>query len=250
MHSIKQYLLALAISLCCLPLFAQTQNSNIVINEFMAKNTTYAQDEAGQFDDYIELRNNSSTDWINLKNWTLTDTLGIPDKWQFPDDATIVPHGYLVLWADEDGGQGDLHVNFKLQGEGEELYLFDQFGNLVDEVIFGEQVEDMSYSRIPNGTGAFTMKEGTIGFNNENSSSTNDNLLNQYKVYPNPTYDVLNIDNLSQQNSQVQIFDLIGNMLLSKEIASTKGDLDLSSLKPGMYIITINGSLIDSLIKL
>ena len=172
MSSFKAYCTGILILFCHFSLFSQS--TDIVINEFMAINTTYAQDEEGQFDDYIEIRNNSATNWKNLKNWTLTDTLGIPDKWTFPDDATLEPHGYLVLWADEDGGQGEFHINFKLDGDGEELYLFDQHGNMVDQIVFGQQVEDMSYSRVPNGTGDFVVKEGTIGFNNEFTSSVED----------------------------------------------------------------------------
>ena len=248
MHLLKGSLIGLFISLFYFPLFSQ--NSEIVINEFMAKNTTYAQDEAGQFDDYIELRNNSATNYQNLKNWTLTDTLGIPDKWKFPDEATIPPHGYLVLWADEDGGQGDLHVNFKLQGEGEELYLFDPDGVMIDEIIFGEQVEDISYSRIPNGTGDFVMKAGTIGFNNENTSSIEKNLDQQFDIYPNPVSDFLNITKLNQQKAEVLIFDLIGNIILSTVIEQSQSNIDLTTLESGMYIITINGSLSDRLIKI
>lgn len=248
MHIIKAYLIG--ILLLSFGLTLNSQTSNIVINEFMAKNTTYAQDENGQFDDYIELRNNSSTDWISLKNWTLTDTLGIPDKWTFPDEVSIAPHGYLVLWADEDGGQGDLHINFKLDGDGEELYLFNHFGNMVDKIIFGEQVEDMSFSRVPNGVGDFIIKDGTIGFNNEDTSSLNDELKDQYKIYPNPASDLLYIENLKKLKTQVRIFDLIGNEILSYDISKSTGNIDISSLTSGMYIITLNGSLSDRLIKL
>ena len=234
--------------LFALPLLAQ--NSEIVINEFMAKNTNYAMDEAGQFDDYIELRNNNGIDYINLKNWTLTDTLGIPDKWTFPDSTTIAPHGYLVLWADEDGGQGDLHVNFKLDGDNEELYLFNPEGVMMDQVIFSDQIEDMSFSRIPNGTGEFVIKDGTIGFNNEHTSSIKNEIVAPHKIYPNPFNDIIYIEVEGEDVEQVQIFDLIGNKVLSEKMSSDKGFVDLSALEPGMYIITINGSLSDRLMKL
>jgi len=248
MQTITRILLGTLLLLSTFPLIAQ--NSNIVINELMSKNTTYAQDENGQFDDYIELRNNSATNWQNLKNWTLTDTLGIPDKWTFPDSTTIEPHGYLVLWADEDGGQGDLHVNFKLDGDGEELYLFDPSGQMIDQVIFADQIDDMSLSRIPNGTGDFVIKDGTIGFNNENTSSIKNEFSDHYKIYPNPANDLLTVENLNQENSQIQIFDLIGNRILSQNMVKSHVNIDLSALTPGMYIITINGNLSDRLIKL
>lgn len=247
MHILKLGCIGIVLLLLSTPVFSQ--NTNIVINEFMAKNTTYAPDEAGQFDDYIELRNNSATNYQNLKNWTLTDTLGIPDKWTFPDETTIPPHGYLILWADEDGGQGDLHVNFKLDGEGEELYLFDPSGVMIDGVTFVDQVDDMSYSRIPNGTGDFVIKAGTIGFNNENTSSVSD-LTAGFRIYPNPISDILFLENLNQVDSQVLIFDLIGNKIISQNIGKNNGSIDLAGLSAGMYIITINGILSQRLIKL
>lgn len=248
MSSLKGYFSVILLLFFHFSLFSQS--TDIVINEFMAINTTYAQDEEGQFDDYIEIRNNSTTNWKNLKNWTLTDTLGIPDKWTFPDDATLEPHGYLVLWADEDGGQGDFHVNFKLDGDGEELYLFDQHGNMVDQIVFGQQVEDMSFSRIPNGTGDFVVKEGTIGFNNEFTSSVEDAFVNPFTIYPNPTSDLILVSNESQKISHVEIFDLIGNSVIQRNIENKEGMVDLSHLSVGMYIITINGKYSDRLIKL
>lgn len=228
-------------------LFAQ---SEIVINELMAKNTTYAEDEAGQFDDYIELRNNSATNFQNLKDWHLTDTLGILDKWQFPDEATLAPHGYLVIWADEDGSQGDLHCNFKLDGDGEELYLINPDGEIVDQVIFGEQEEDMSYSRIPNGTGDFVIKNGTIGFNNENTSSVDSQFADSFKIYPNPTQNILHIQNLETQSAVIEIFDLLGNRIFNQEMTEGNATCNLSNVSTGMYIITINGIFIDRLVKL
>lgn len=228
-------------------------SQDIVINELMAKNTTYAQDEAGQFDDYIELRNNSSTNYQNLKDWHLTDTLGIPDKWNFPDSTTIAPHGYLVLWADEDGGQGDLHTNFKLDGDGEELYLINPDGEIVDQIIFENQVDDMSLSRIPNGTGDFVVKEGTIGFNNENTSSVDSPFAEAYRIYPNPSSDILYIDyedNLALRNGVLEIFDLKGNRVFSQDIDAKNTGYNLTKLNPGMYIIAINGNFIDRLVRL
>jgi len=228
-------------------LFAQ---SEIVINELMARNTTYAQDEADQFDDYIELRNNSATNFQNLKDWHLTDTLGIIDKWKFPDEATLAPHGYLIIWADEDGGQGDLHCNFKLSGNGEELYLSNPAGEIVDQVIFGEQTEDMSYSRIPNGTGDFVIKDGTIGFNNENTSSVDAEFATSFNIYPNPAQDILYVDNIESKSAVVEIFDIMGNRILLQDVSAGNSTCNLFNMVSGMYNITINGTFIDRLVKL
>ncbi len=226
------------------------QQNDIVINEFMAINTAYTSDEEGQFDDYIELRNNSATNYQNLKDWHLTDTLGIIDKWKFPDEATLAPHGYLVIWADEDGGQGDLHCNFKLDGDGEELYLVNPNGEIVDQVIFGAQTEDMSFSRIPNGTGDFQIKNGTIGFNNEDLSSINSFYADAFQIYPNPVNEKLNIDNIKGIESFLEIYDMKGNKVFSQIIGSSNTSINLSEMTTGLYYITINGILLDRFVKL
>lgn len=225
-------------------------SQEIVINELMARNTTYVADEAGQFDDYIELRNNSATNYQNLKDWHLTDTVGILDKWKFPDEATLTPHGYLIIWADEDGGQGDLHCNFKLSGSGEEIYLIDPSGTIVDQVIFGEQQEDMSYQRLPNGTGDFVIGPGTFGFNNENTSSVESTLVESFKLYPNPTADLLHVDNIESIESYIEIFDLMGNRVFEQKIGNQNTSVQLSKMTSGIYIVTINGVFIDRLVKL
>lgn len=216
----------------------------------MARNETYAADEEGQFDDYIELRNNSATNFQNLKDWHLTDTLGIPDKWKFPDEATIEPYGYMVIWADEDGGQGDLHCNFKLSGSGEELYLINPDGDIVDQVIFGEQTIDMSYSRIPNGTGDFEIKAGTIGFNNENTSSIQAQFAQSFNIYPNPTDNIVHIENIESIAATIEIYDIMGNPVFRQDTKGSNSSFNLSNLSSGLYIIAINGIFIDRLVKI
>jgi len=126
---------------------------SLVINEFMASNSGYAQDSQGQYDDWIEIHNYGSNP-INVGGMYLTDNLLVPTKWQFPVNnpaATIVSSGgYLLIWADEDTIDAGLHANFKLDAGGEQIGLFDSDGlTVIDSVIFGEQETDTSYGRYP-----------------------------------------------------------------------------------------------------
>ncbi|MHC4499262.1 MAG: FN3 associated domain-containing protein, partial [Planctomycetota bacterium] len=51
---------------------------------------------------------------------------------------------------DKETEEGPLHVEFKLDGGGEEIGLFDTDGNtLVDSIVFDDQVADVSYGRSP-----------------------------------------------------------------------------------------------------
>ena len=81
---------------------------NIVINEFLAINNTINTDEFSEYDDWLELYNNSS-DTINLNNHYLSDDPDNLTKWKFSnDDILIAPDNYLVIWWDKPDAQGAL----------------------------------------------------------------------------------------------------------------------------------------------
>jgi hypothetical protein len=127
-------------------------SASLVINEFMASNSDSIRDPQGQYDDWIEIHNFSSSP-INVGGMYLTDDLSFPTKWQIPNTQalTVVTRGqYLLIWADNDTGQAGLHANFKLNADGEEIGLFDKDGQtLIDSVIYSGQMTDISYGRYP-----------------------------------------------------------------------------------------------------
>ncbi|MCP4589380.1 MAG: hypothetical protein GY842_01420 [bacterium] len=124
----------------------------LFINEFMADNDATVQDESGEYDDWLELHNAGGSP-LDLSGMFLTDDLVDPTQWQVPPGVSIPAGGYLVLWADNDPEQGDLHTNFKLGAGGEEIGLFGTNGtSLIDSVVFGSQLTDISYGRFPDGT--------------------------------------------------------------------------------------------------
>jgi len=126
----------------------------IVINEFMASNTAAAQDPQEEFDDWIELLN-VSEEVVNLSGMYLSDTATNLKKWKIPEGVTLDPGGFLIIWADEDGGdEPGLHANFRLSRNGEKILLVDsddRGNSLVDEVTFSEQQADISFGRYPDG---------------------------------------------------------------------------------------------------
>lgn len=141
-------LFALAMVLS-LPDTVQAQ-SMLVINEFMASNNTVKSDPQGEYDDWIEIYNNSP-DFIDLSGLYLTDNLDNPTKWQFPASTTIRSGGYILVWADGDTTEPGLHANFQLSADGEEIGLFDpDSATFIDSITFGEQTGDVSYGRFPN----------------------------------------------------------------------------------------------------
>ncbi|GBC61925.1 T9SS C-terminal target domain-containing protein [Desulfonema ishimotonii] len=133
---------------------------DLVINEFMADNGTTAADQDGEYDDWIELYNNSG-DEIALSGYYLTDDSANITQWTFPD-VSIPAGGYLIVWADKDEEQDGLHTNFKLSASGETILLATPDQTVIDEVIFGEQETDTGMARYPNGTGDFTAMRPTF----------------------------------------------------------------------------------------
>ena len=123
----------------------------VYINELLASNDTTNVDEAGEFDDWIELYN-AGTELQDIGGLFLTDNADNLTKWMIPDGTEIQPQSFLLFWCDEDQEQGDLHTNFKLSGDGEFLSLVNFDGiTLLDSITFGPQSADISYGRVSDG---------------------------------------------------------------------------------------------------
>ncbi|MGB7343217.1 MAG: lamin tail domain-containing protein [Pirellulaceae bacterium] len=148
----------------------------VFINELMADNdaTIEDPDEAGAFEDWIELYNPGTTA-VDLSGFYLTDDAADPTQWQFPSGSTIDAGGYLIIWADDEIDQGNTHASFKLSAGGESVLLYNVDGTtLVDSVTFGEQTTDVSYGRFPDGTATFVvLSAATPGAANTNDTVAN-----------------------------------------------------------------------------
>jgi hypothetical protein len=143
--------------------------SYLFINEFMADNGITVAGPDGNSPDWIEIFN-AGNKTINLTGMYLTDDLTDPTCWQFPEDTTIGPKEYLIVWADRDGGE--IYASFGLNANGEEIGLFDSDGEtLIDSVQFVKQIQDVSYGRIPDGGSSWNyLLSATPGFSNLDTS--------------------------------------------------------------------------------
>lgn len=125
--------------------------SDVVINEVLASNDSVLADEAGEFDDYVELYNRGAAT-IDLSGMYMSDSLLTPTEWQIPAGTVLAPGATLLLWADEDLAQGNNHADFKLSAGGEEVGLWDIDGTtLLDSVVFGPQETDVTTGRLSDG---------------------------------------------------------------------------------------------------
>lgn len=215
--------------------------STVVINEVMASNTTTIADNAGDFDDWIELYNISNIT-VDLSGWYITDKADNLTKYDIPSGTTIDANDYLIIWADEDSSQGPdpVHANFKLSSSGELLILSDQFEVLIDSMSFGQQTTDMGYARVPNGTGNFVIQAPTYAANNDGGTSTNSiKIPSEFKMFPNPTGGILNIEIESGilKHTLFEIFDAQGKKVLEKNISSTAFQINGTNWNNGLYVL-------------
>jgi hypothetical protein len=125
--------------------------SPVVISEFMAFNVTNTaglRDDFGEYSDWIEIRNVTTTN-VNLLNWGLTDSRGDATPWRFPA-TNLSGGGFMVVFAtgrDRAVPGAALHTDFRLSGDGEYLALLDPDGNIATEFApqFPSQVANVSY---------------------------------------------------------------------------------------------------------
>lgn len=210
---------------------------DIVINEFMASNQTTIADEEGEYDDWIELYNTTDFD-ISTAGLYLTDNPDNLDKWALPD-VIIEADGYLVIWADEDGDQGELHANFKLSAGGESLTLTDVNSTILDEIIFGDQNEDISTGRYPNGTGDFIEMFPTPNAENLPTNVNEAYLRSSVTLFPNPASAFIHLKFEDQIPFEINIQNVNGQTVSTQKNELKEGivSVDLTELSEGIYSV-------------
>jgi hypothetical protein len=192
--------------------------NKLFINEFMADNTRTIKDEAGIFEDWIELYNGTNSA-IFLGDKYLSDDFLTPNKWKMPTDS-LAARSWRLFWLDNDVLEGIKHASFKLSASGEKLGIFSTYTEgyaPIDTISFGQQTPDISMGRLPDGVGAFRIlptqtpnaTNGVVGVSDvflENLNLT---------IYPNPVDNQLFIQfkNDEQQNVRVNIFDATGRFI-------------------------------------
>ncbi len=129
-----------------------------VINEFLALNNSDIRDDFFEYEDWIELYNPLSES-VDIGGLYLSDDPSQPKMYQVPsnvpDQTTMGPRDYLILWADTDSAQGPLHLNFGLEKNGETITLAKEENGeiqVLDMLSYHRQASDVSKGRLPDGS--------------------------------------------------------------------------------------------------
>jgi hypothetical protein len=233
--------------------------SGLYINEFLASNSSTNIDKDGEYDDWIEIYNESDLP-VNIGGLYLTDDLQFPCKYQIPwnaaDTTTVFPGGFLFFWSDGQSEQGILHTNFRLSRTGEQIGLVQVVANdtvFLDSLTFIEQSTDVSYGRYPDGSLTWQF------FNTPTPGDSNNNITNISKDpkipltfsllqnYPNPFNPLTKINYQLPKTSEVKlsIYNILGqnvaNLVSGKQKAGYyQVEWDASGYASGIYFYRLS----------
>ncbi len=218
----------------------------VFINEFMSANDSTITDEAGEYEDWVELYN-SADSIVDISGYFLTDDTTDTRRWMFPDSTIIPAMGFLLIWCDRDEYQGPFHTNFKLSasaGEFVGLYSSDAAGNkTIDSLSFDIQTVDVSFGRSTDGSPLWVFQdEPTPGASNVGAKITENNIRKPenyvLKIYPNPFNNACQIEIKGDvsDGSYIEILDISGRTITrqnSNKIIWRPDD----NLDAGIYLV-------------
>lgn len=127
-------------------------------------------------------------------------------------------------------GNYQLSINGK-QGFANSLYLKDNLSSVYTPIY-----NDTTFI-IPIADTNVVKYQYSLMYDNSTVSSLNTINNNGIKIYPNPTFDMLYISNLLNENLNVKIYNAVGEIVY---LEKNKNGIDLSPLAQGVYFIEIN----------
>ena len=120
---------------------------DVFINEISSNNRNRIINGYGNYSDWIEFYNSGENE-VDLSGFGLSNEFYIPFKWRFPNNSIIFPGEYLIVFAsDNKSNNKELHLNFKLQKNGESLFFSDSNFNLIEKIDIPSLEEDETYGR-------------------------------------------------------------------------------------------------------
>jgi hypothetical protein len=230
-----------------LPNETKSFNNSLHINEILASNISDTFDINGDFEDWIEIYN-SGEEVVDLQGYFLTDDVEDPTKWKIPlvtnGQMEIASNSFALFFADDDLEDGIMHLPFKISSLGETIqlnFLDNESIITIDEISFDEQETDLSSGRYPDGNSNLEVFVNTTP-NQSNYlvvTSLNPVKNNTMKLYPNPFYEEILIDNQFEIPLPFNIQSLLGKTIMDGILYSNKNKINLSHLPSDVYILTI-----------
>lgn len=214
-------------------------SANLYINEFMAQNAATIADENSEFDDWIEIYNPNNFS-VNLAGYYVSDDVANPLKYRIPLASTVaeIPaNGFLLIWADNQDVQGDLHTNFGLSAAGEAVVLTAPDGTtLVDSYVFGAQTVDVSEGRNGDGNANWVFFTSPTPNSSNIPLTVTDLSVSGFKIFPNPATDFIRFETPSSG----YVYGMDGSI---KTEFNQQSELNVSNMASGIYLVRLtNGN--------
>ena len=135
---------------------------HIVLSEILPSNRTYP-NRAGQYLDYIELRNLTATP-TDISGYMLSDALD-SIGYVFPKGTILPAYGYIAVWCDKTSDTGE-YASFGISTKGTDtIFLYNSANVMVDSVDVPRLNENMPLVRDDAGLWA-SGTQATPGFEN------------------------------------------------------------------------------------
>lgn len=164
---------------------------DLFINEILVDNVSTNQDQASDFDPWVEIYNGSDAT-IDLNGMFLSDDILVPNKWQITASFPVCAGCFQLFWLDGETGEGNNHASFAASAGPGAIGLFDSGGNVVDFLNYGVVQSDYSYGRFTDGQGELRIFS-IVTPGAANDAPPSPLILNEYSAVT----DVNELDNLA-----------------------------------------------------
>ena len=202
----------------------------VVINEVYSRGTPEAPD-------WVEIYNHSDVQ-VDISGYKIYDSggeSGAKPKKEFPAGSVIQPQGFLVIVADDGTESG-----FGISSTGEQLWLANAAGEVVDQLTVTAMEETQSYGRYPDGD-ANVQLLNTITRGTSNSPGVAPEKIKINEIYStgtaeNPDWiEVYNAGTIAVDLAAYKIYDLGGQSGSKPKKVFPAG----TSLAPGAFFVIV-----------
>ncbi len=222
-------------------------NSIIVMNEIYSRGGGTVHPDP----DWIELYN-ASTAAVDISGYKIYDSGGnggTKPKMTIPNGTSIAAKGFYVVVTDISTSVNP--AGFGLSSSGEEVWLENSTGVVIDNYTFGAMAETQTFSRVPNG-GTFylvnaltkgTDNQSTVGIEKETEIPSGYALLQNYPNPFNPTT-TITYQLPKEGFVELKVFDAVGRevaLLVSevKPAGSHQVNFNAGRLASGVYLYSL-----------
>ncbi|MFC6878050.1 CotH kinase family protein [Flavobacterium myungsuense] len=196
--------------------------------------------------EFIEIKNTGTTT-INLTGYYFKE-LGL--TYIFPPNSTISSNKSIYLasnstvFKEKYGITAFGQFTRNLSNSSQKLVLVDGFGNVIDYVEYFDKSPwpdadgSGNYLQLINTTLDNSLASSWVAANNETLLNTSFIDNEDVSIYPNPTSHIVTIRS-KNQISKINVFDVLGSIILSANSNSYSFSIDFSSYSKGIYFVTI-----------